>query len=223
MQAVGVCGGRPTFKYTRIEITGALERLAAGQSIADLVQVYRGRVSREAIVEAIQVKITLSETTYQTASQLAEQKNLSLSDLITHLVTEKVQADDLARRAQRGNRTEFERIMNRVQPIKPSDSSFMSATGDTHDLANLGESHAMSGVTAQAIDYYGQALALSQTENDSTNIAIHSWNLGLLHEATNPSRAITLLSTAVTYFEAVNHAQAAIAHQRLEQIRRQAH
>jgi uncharacterized protein (DUF433 family) len=53
VRAVGVCGGRPTFKYTRIEITGAIERLASGQTIDDLVKVYRGRVSKDAIVEAL--------------------------------------------------------------------------------------------------------------------------------------------------------------------------
>jgi len=36
VRAVGVCGGRPTFKYTRIEITGTLERLAAGESVDDI-------------------------------------------------------------------------------------------------------------------------------------------------------------------------------------------
>lgn len=29
VRAIGGCGGRPTFKHTRIEITGTLERLAA--------------------------------------------------------------------------------------------------------------------------------------------------------------------------------------------------
>ncbi len=53
VRAIGVCGGRPTFKYTRIEITGTLERLAAGENIDDIVAGYRGRVSREAIIEAI--------------------------------------------------------------------------------------------------------------------------------------------------------------------------
>lgn len=47
-----VCGGRPTFKYTRIEITGALERLAAGESVDEIVAGYRGRVPKEAIEEA---------------------------------------------------------------------------------------------------------------------------------------------------------------------------
>jgi uncharacterized protein (DUF433 family) len=52
VRAVGVCGGRPTFKYTRIEVTGTLERLAAGESIDDIVKGYRKRVPRAAILEA---------------------------------------------------------------------------------------------------------------------------------------------------------------------------
>jgi uncharacterized protein (DUF433 family) len=47
-----VCGGRPTFKYTRIEIAGTLERLAAGETVDDIVAGYHGRVSRDAILEA---------------------------------------------------------------------------------------------------------------------------------------------------------------------------
>ncbi|MEZ4676083.1 MAG: DUF433 domain-containing protein [Caldilineaceae bacterium] len=53
VRAVGVCGGRPTFKYTRIEITGTLERLAAGETVDQLVEGYRGRVSHPAITEAM--------------------------------------------------------------------------------------------------------------------------------------------------------------------------
>jgi uncharacterized protein (DUF433 family) len=55
VQAKGVCGGRPTFKYTRIEIAGTLERIAAGENIDAIADGYRGRVSREAIIEAIQI------------------------------------------------------------------------------------------------------------------------------------------------------------------------
>ena len=55
VRAIGICGGRPTFKYTRIEITGTLDRLAAGESLDDIVKGYRGRVSREAIIEAIRL------------------------------------------------------------------------------------------------------------------------------------------------------------------------
>jgi uncharacterized protein (DUF433 family) len=55
VRAVGVCGGRPTFKYTRIELAGTLDRLAAGESLDEIVASYRGRVAREAIIEAIQI------------------------------------------------------------------------------------------------------------------------------------------------------------------------
>jgi uncharacterized protein (DUF433 family) len=53
VRAPAVCGGRPTFKYTRIEITGTLERLAAGEIVDEIVAGYRGRVSHEAVTEAI--------------------------------------------------------------------------------------------------------------------------------------------------------------------------
>jgi len=53
VRAPEVCNGRPTFKYTRIEITGTFERLAAGENMEDIVTGYRGRVSREAIKEAV--------------------------------------------------------------------------------------------------------------------------------------------------------------------------
>jgi len=55
VRAVGVCGGRPTFKYTRIEVSGTLDRLAAGESLDEVVAGYRGRISHEAMVEAMRV------------------------------------------------------------------------------------------------------------------------------------------------------------------------
>lgn len=58
VRAVGVCGERPTFKYTRIEITRPFERLAAGETIDDIVKGFEGRVSREAIVEALNLVTT---------------------------------------------------------------------------------------------------------------------------------------------------------------------
>lgn len=51
--APGVCGGRPTFKYTRIEATGALNLLAAGYTIEQIAQ--RFAVSTQAIEEAVRV------------------------------------------------------------------------------------------------------------------------------------------------------------------------
>ena len=55
VRAPRVCGGRPTFKYTRIEITGTLNRLAAGESMEQIIRGYRKRVPREAIIESLQV------------------------------------------------------------------------------------------------------------------------------------------------------------------------
>ncbi|MFH1633787.1 MAG: DUF433 domain-containing protein, partial [Chloroflexota bacterium] len=50
-----VCQERPTFKYTRIEIAGTLDRLAAGESIEAIVEGYQNRVPEEAIIEAMQL------------------------------------------------------------------------------------------------------------------------------------------------------------------------
>ena len=55
VRAIGVCGQRPTFKYTRIEVAGALDRLAAGETIDQIAGGYRGRVSRAAVMEAIKL------------------------------------------------------------------------------------------------------------------------------------------------------------------------
>jgi uncharacterized protein (DUF433 family) len=52
VSAPAVCRGRPTFKYTPIEVAGALERLAAGHDIEVLMTDSRGRLSCEAIAEA---------------------------------------------------------------------------------------------------------------------------------------------------------------------------
>lgn len=65
VRAPAVCGGRPTFKYTRIEIAGTLDRIGAGEAIDDIIAGYRGRVQREAILEALQLATTqLSELTF---------------------------------------------------------------------------------------------------------------------------------------------------------------
>jgi uncharacterized protein (DUF433 family) len=52
VSAPEVCRGRPTFKYTRIEVAGVLERLVAGHDIEALIIDSRGRLSCEAIAEA---------------------------------------------------------------------------------------------------------------------------------------------------------------------------
>lgn len=52
VRAAGVCGGRPTVKYTRIEMSLLLDRIALGDGIEEIVNDYRGRVSREAVALA---------------------------------------------------------------------------------------------------------------------------------------------------------------------------
>ena len=64
VRAVGVCGGRPTFKYTRVEVSGVLDRLARGDSIEKIVAAYRGRIPAEAVSEAIALANRLFVSTY---------------------------------------------------------------------------------------------------------------------------------------------------------------
>lgn len=52
--APGVCGGRPTFKYTRLEVSVILAQLSTGRSIEDLVDAYKeSDLTVEAVREAI--------------------------------------------------------------------------------------------------------------------------------------------------------------------------
>ena len=57
--APGICGGRPTFKYTRIEVEVVLDLLAAGEPLERLVENFQGRVPREAIAEALRLAASL--------------------------------------------------------------------------------------------------------------------------------------------------------------------
>jgi len=52
VSAPRVCRGRPTFKYTRIEVAGVLNWLCAGHSVDQLIKGYGGRVMRAALREA---------------------------------------------------------------------------------------------------------------------------------------------------------------------------
>ena len=51
--APGVCGGRPTFKYTRIDVRHAIGLLAGGRTIEQVAQSYRVPVA--AIQEALEL------------------------------------------------------------------------------------------------------------------------------------------------------------------------
>jgi len=51
--APGVCGGRPTFKYTRIDVRHALGLLAAGRTVEQVAHGYE--IPVEAIREALEL------------------------------------------------------------------------------------------------------------------------------------------------------------------------
>jgi len=54
--APGVCGGRPTFKYTRLEVSVILALLTTGRTIEQLAQAYSlSNLTPEAVKEAIRV------------------------------------------------------------------------------------------------------------------------------------------------------------------------
>ncbi len=53
--APGVCGGRPTFKYTRIDVRHAIGLLADGRTLEQVAQSYR--VPVEAVREALDLAV----------------------------------------------------------------------------------------------------------------------------------------------------------------------
>jgi len=54
--APGVCGGRPTFKYTRLEVAVVLDLLAAGWTVEKLVNQYvDSHLTPKAIAEAVRL------------------------------------------------------------------------------------------------------------------------------------------------------------------------
>jgi uncharacterized protein (DUF433 family) len=51
-----VCGGRPTFKYTRLEVAVVLDLLAAGWTTEHILREYaQSKLTPEAIAEAIRL------------------------------------------------------------------------------------------------------------------------------------------------------------------------
>lgn len=50
-----VCHGKPAYKGTRIMVWQILESLGQGETVDELVAAWGGRVSREAILETIQL------------------------------------------------------------------------------------------------------------------------------------------------------------------------
>ena len=54
--APGVCGGRPTFEYTRLEVAVVLDLLAAGWTTEHILHEYaQSKLTPKAIAEAIRL------------------------------------------------------------------------------------------------------------------------------------------------------------------------
>jgi uncharacterized protein (DUF433 family) len=51
--APGVCGGRPTFKYTRIDVRHALSLLRDGRNVEEVAHIYG--ITVEAVQEALEL------------------------------------------------------------------------------------------------------------------------------------------------------------------------
>ncbi len=50
-----VCHGKPTFRGTRVLVADVLDQVASGMAWETIVEEWNGRVSREAIREAVQL------------------------------------------------------------------------------------------------------------------------------------------------------------------------
>ncbi|MBI3536410.1 MAG: DUF433 domain-containing protein [Chloroflexi bacterium] len=52
--APGICGGRPTFKYTRLEVRIILALIAKGETVSQISKAYsKSRIQARAVVEAV--------------------------------------------------------------------------------------------------------------------------------------------------------------------------
>jgi uncharacterized protein (DUF433 family) len=51
----GICHGQPTFVGTRIMVSQVLRQIAKGMTADAIMREWRGKVSREAIAEAVEV------------------------------------------------------------------------------------------------------------------------------------------------------------------------
>ncbi len=60
----------------------------------------------------------------------------------------------------------------------------------------------------KAIDFYEQALAISQEIGDRQNEGIHAWNLGLIYEDSDPAQAVALMSILVDFEREIGHPDA---------------
>ena len=67
VRAVGVCGGRPTFKYTRIDVDFILSQITNDESISQIVDDFEHpHITEAAVKEAIFLAISAFRTLHHT-------------------------------------------------------------------------------------------------------------------------------------------------------------
>jgi len=82
-----------------------------------------------------------------------------------------------AERAKQGNKTKFKQAMSKVQANEPP----LSEHGTLIDLYNLAKSYQQWGETTKAIDYYEQALTMSQQFQDRSASGVILRDLGQVY------------------------------------------
>jgi predicted transcriptional regulator len=69
------------------------------------------------------ISLRLPESLHERLRELAKQENISMNQFITLALAEKIAAlsteDYLQKRAQRGDRAKFERVMSKVADVEP--------------------------------------------------------------------------------------------------------
>ena len=66
--APGICGGRPTFKHTRIEVQVVLDLIASGEPLDQLLENFHGRLPRKAVEESLRLAAALLKREAETVA-----------------------------------------------------------------------------------------------------------------------------------------------------------
>jgi len=75
------------------------------------------------------MSLRLPESLHRQAKELARQEGVSINQLVTTALAEKISAlaagEYLEKRAQRGSRRKFERALNKVKDVKPEERDWL--------------------------------------------------------------------------------------------------
>jgi hypothetical protein len=71
------------------------------------------------------MSLRLSESLHREAKELAEREGISINQLVSTALAEKISAlaavEHLEKRAQRGSRTKFDRVLRKVRNVQPAE------------------------------------------------------------------------------------------------------